>query len=62
MDSQEKQKLYEEYITEASPMAAAVGRRVPYHLEYIREYGKIAPVPADKGKVASERKEGLMET
>ena len=39
MDSQEKQKLDEEYITEASPMAAAVGRRIPYHLEYLRRYG-----------------------
>nr|WP_296464319.1 hypothetical protein [uncultured Acetatifactor sp.] len=54
--------MYEEYITEIRPMAAAVGRRMPYHLEYIRKYGKIAPVPADKGKVASEREEGLMET
>ncbi|WP_300773335.1 hypothetical protein [uncultured Acetatifactor sp.] len=62
MDSQKKQKLYEEYITEAIPMAAAVGRRIPYHLEYIRKYGETAPVPTDKGKVASERKEGLMET
>ena len=77
MDSQEKQKLYEEYIkqhlsvlrAEAAthllllhPMAAAVGRRIPYHLEYIRKYGETAPVPTDKGKVASERKEGLMET
>ncbi len=39
MDSQEKQKLYEEYIAEVSPMAAAIGRRVPYQLEYLRKYG-----------------------
>ena len=36
MDSKEKQKRYEEYIAEGSLMAAAIGRRVPYHLEYLR--------------------------
>lgn len=51
MDSKEKQKRYEEYIAEGSLMAAAIGRRVPYHLEYLRRYRDITPVPAaDKGR------------
>ncbi len=62
MDSREKQKMYEEYITEISPMAAVIGRMAPYHLEYIKKYGKIVPMPTDKGKVTSTQKEGLMGT
>ncbi len=46
MDSKEKQKRYEEYIAEGSLMAAAIGRRVPYHLEYLRRHRDITPVPA----------------
>lgn len=47
MDRQEKQKQYDEYITESSPMAAVIGRRVPYHLEYLRRYGDVMPAPTD---------------
>ncbi len=36
--------MYEEYITEIRPVAAAVGRRVPYHLEYLRRYGDVVPL------------------
>lgn len=43
-----KKEKYEEYIKEASSMAAAIGRRVPYHLEYIRKYGNLLPAPAHK--------------
>ena len=41
MDSLEKQDLYEEYIAEISTRAAAIGRRVPYHLEYLRRHGDV---------------------
>lgn len=48
MGRQEKQKQYEEYITESSPMAAVIGRRVPYHLEYLRRYGSVVPSPGGR--------------
>lgn len=54
MDSKEKQKRYEEYIAEGSLMAAAIGRRVPYHLEYLRRHRDVMPVPA----AATDREEG----
>ncbi len=53
MDSQKKQELYEEYMAEISPMAAAIGQRVPYHLEYLRVHGHIEPIPP-----AGDRKTG----
>ena len=64
MGRQERQKRYEEYIAEVSPMAAAIGGRIPYHLEYLRRYGDVAPAPAGDrhGKGATERKEGLTGT
>ena len=44
-----KQEQYEGYIEHVSPMAAAVGRRVPYHLEYLRRHGA-GPVPEGKAE------------
>lgn len=36
---EDKKQKYEDYIRQSSSMAAAIGRRVPYHLEYIRRHG-----------------------
>lgn len=47
---EDQRRKYEEYIKGASPMAAVIGRRIPYHLEYIRKYGNITPVPKGKEK------------
>lgn len=47
MDGDEKQEKYENYIKTLSAAAAVTGRRVPYHLEYIRKYGA-GPVPERK--------------
>ena len=33
-----KQK-YDDYIADASQQAAAIGRREPYHLTYLKRYG-----------------------
>lgn len=44
MGNEEKQQKYDEYINGVSPMAAAIGQRVPYHLEYLRRHGA-GPVP-----------------
>ena len=64
MERQEKQRQYEDYIADPSPMAAAIGRRVPYHLEYLRRYRDVLPVPEGgrDGDGAAERKEGSMGT
>ncbi len=56
MGSKEKQKQYEEYITDQSRMAVAIGRRVPYHLEYLRRYRDIMPAPVGLGKGEKEKK------
>lgn len=42
-----RKERYEDYIAEVSPMAAAIGRRVPYHLEYLRRYKDRGPAPAE---------------
>lgn len=34
-----KDHKYEDYIADVSPGAAAVGRREPYHLAYLKKYG-----------------------
>lgn len=53
MGNEERQKRYEGYIEEVAPMAAAIGRRVPYHLEYLRRHKASAPAegsgPGQKG-------------
>ncbi len=56
----EIQKQYEEYIAEVSSTAMAIGRRVPYHLEYLRRHGCIRPVKPDVE--ARPGKEESMET
>lgn len=38
-----KQQSYDEIITHSSATAAAIGRRVPYHLEYIRKHREVKP-------------------
>lgn len=35
-----KDHKYEDYIADVSPGAAAVGRREPYHLIYLKKYGE----------------------
>ena len=62
MGNQEKQRQYEDYIADPSPMAAAIGRRVRYHLEYLRRYRDVLPVPVEYRDGAAERKEGSMGT
>lgn len=56
----EIQEQYEEYIAKVNPAAMAIGRKVPYHLEYLRRHG--APGPVKPDGEASQGKEGLMET
>lgn len=51
MGNEEKQQKYAEYINGVSPMAAAIGQRVPYHLEYLRRHGA-GPVP-ERGRDGS---------
>ena len=55
----EIQERYEEYIAQASPAAMAIGRRMPYHLEYLRRHGTTGPTKPEE--VARQGKEGLME-
>ena len=38
-----KQEKYEELTVRCTQQAAAIGRREPYHLTYIRRYGQIKP-------------------
>ena len=47
---EDKNQKYEDYIRQSSPMAAAIGQRAPYHLEYIRRYGNTSPIPKEKEK------------
>ncbi len=42
MGSKEKQQRYDGYIEKPSPSAMVAGRRIPYHLEYVRRYGGVA--------------------
>ena len=55
MNRKEKEKRYEDYIERTSRAATAAGRRVPYHLEYLRRHGS-PPVPA--GNPDSEKERG----
>ena len=47
---EDKKQKYEDYIKRPSPMAAVIGRMVPYHLEYIRQHGNTSPIPKEKEK------------
>jgi hypothetical protein len=38
-----KQTQYEGLIVRCSPQAAAIGRREPYYMTYLRKYGDIKP-------------------
>ena len=60
MDKLEKQEQYEEHIARVNPAAMVVGRRVPYHLEYLRRHGAIGPAKEDRA--LGQGKEGRMET
>ena len=60
MSRLKKQEQYEEHIARMNPAAMAIGRRMPYHLEYLRRHGAIGPATA--GEVARQGKEGRMET
>ena len=51
MNRKEKEKRYEDYIERTSQAATAAGRRVPYHLEYLRRHGA-GPVP-ERGRDGS---------
>lgn len=46
--SEERRQRYDGYIDDVRPAAAAVGRREPYHLEYIRRHGGGAPAVCGK--------------
>ena len=46
MNRKEKEKYYDDYIERISKAAEAAGRRVPYHLEYLRKHGS---PPSPKG-------------
>lgn len=47
-----RKERYEGYIAEVPAMAAAIGRRPPYHLEYLRRHGWQGPAPAeDRGAI-----------
>lgn len=41
MNQERRKEKYEDYIADASPQAAAVGRREPYHLIYVKRYGAV---------------------
>lgn len=56
----EIQEQYEDYIAKVNPVAMAIGRRMPYHLEYLRRHGDAGPVRLEE--VARRGKEGRMET
>ena len=60
MSRLKKQEQYEEYIAKVTPAAMAIGRRVPYHLEYLRRQGAVGSAKASA--VARQGKEGWMET
>lgn len=53
----EKQQKYKEYITDTCPMAAATGRREPYHLTFIKKYGAV-PAPDREGQGKGGRENG----
>ena len=52
---EDKKQKYEDYIRQSSSMAAVIGRRVPYHLEYIRKHGA-GPVPEGNREYIEGRK------
>lgn len=54
MDSRDREQRYDDYIERPSQAAAAIGRRPPYHLEYLRRHGGME-VPA--GSTAKQGKE-----
>ena len=54
MNRKEKEKRYEDYMERTSQAATAAGRRVPYHLEYLKRQGGMA---APTGPTAEQRKE-----
>lgn len=59
MESKEKQKLYDSYIERPSPRAEAIGRKVPYHLEYARRHGySESEAGKDGGHIHSRRSKG----
>ena len=59
----EIQEQYEDYIAKVNPVAMAIGRRMPYHLEYLRRHGGRRASQAGRGSQAREGgKEGRMET
>lgn len=41
MNQERRKEKYEDYIADASLQAAAVGRREPYHLSYLKRYGAV---------------------
>lgn len=52
-----RQQEYEDYIIRVSATAAAIGRREPYYLTYIRKYGSRIPKPEGRTQ-KRETKEG----
>lgn len=56
----EIQEQYEDYIAKVNPAAMAIGRRMPYHLEYLRRHGGAGTARLEE--VARRGKEGRMET
>lgn len=58
MENEERQGRYEDYIGRVDPVAAAIGRRAPYHLEYLRAHGP-SGVPGDAGKRDEDGQGGL---
>lgn len=42
-EKNKKQQSYDELIAHSSATAAVIGRRVPYHLEYIRKHREVKP-------------------
>lgn len=55
MGHRERQQRYEDYIERTSRAATATGRRIPYHLEYLRRHGS---PPAPAGNLDSEKERG----
>ena len=62
MDSRDREQRYDDYIERPSQAAAAIGRRPPYHLEYLRRHGGKAGEdrgdPACGGRVQDARRAG----
>ena len=56
MDRLEIQEQYKEYIVKVSPAAMAIGRKVPYHLEYLRRYGSTVSVHAKEKAVQGKER------